>query len=122
MRDHLLTVVSDADLAYKLPGENPTLGELLVRLGAIQGVYTHSFETFSLDWTHHQLPPPAPITIAGLQAWFAAQDEAMKDAGPLYGRRAAHRPDRPRERLYRVAVRPARDLSRGGMGGLKLDA
>lgn len=23
MRDHLLTVVSDADLAYKLPGQNP---------------------------------------------------------------------------------------------------
>jgi hypothetical protein len=24
MRDHLLTVVSEADLAYKLPGQNPT--------------------------------------------------------------------------------------------------
>jgi uncharacterized damage-inducible protein DinB len=80
MRDHLLTVVSDADLAYKLPGENPTLGELLVQLGDIQGVYTHSFETSTLDWTHRQLPSPAPITIASLQAWFAAQDEAMKAA------------------------------------------
>jgi hypothetical protein len=25
MRDHLLTVVSDADLDFKLPGQNPTL-------------------------------------------------------------------------------------------------
>ena len=80
MRDHLLTVVSDADLAYKLPGQNPTLGELLVELGDVQGVYTHSFETFTLDWTHRQLPAPAPIAIAGLQAWFAAQDDAMKQA------------------------------------------
>ena len=50
MRDHLLTVVSDVDLAYQLPGQNPTLGELLVEMGDIQGVYTHSFETFTLDW------------------------------------------------------------------------
>jgi uncharacterized damage-inducible protein DinB len=80
MRDHLLTVVSDADLAYKPPGRNPTLGELLVELGDIQGVYTHSFETFTLDWTHRQLPPPDPITIDTLRAWFEAQDDAMKQA------------------------------------------
>ncbi len=80
MRDHLLTVVSDADLDYKLPGQNPALGELLVELGDIQGVYTHSFETFGLDWAHRQLPPPAPITIASLQSWFAEQDAAMKVA------------------------------------------
>lgn len=80
MRDHLLTVVSDADLAYKLPGQNPTLGELLVELGNIQGVYTHSFETFTLDWAHRRLPPPASLTIAGLQAWFTAHDDAMNSA------------------------------------------
>ncbi len=42
MRDHLLTVVSEADLAYRLPGKNPTLGQLLVEMGDIQGIYTHS--------------------------------------------------------------------------------
>jgi hypothetical protein len=80
MRDHLLTVVTDADLAYKLPGDNPTLGDLLVEMGNVQGIYTHSFETFTLDWSHRQLPPPEPITIATLRAWFAAQDDAMKAA------------------------------------------
>jgi hypothetical protein len=80
MRDHLLTVIADADLAYKLPGRNPTLGELLVEMGDVQGVYTNSFETFSLDWAHRELPPPAPITKASLTAWFAAQDEAMHRA------------------------------------------
>jgi hypothetical protein len=80
MRDHLLTLVSDADLAIKLPGWNPTLGELLVEMGDLQGVYTHSFETFELDWSHRQLPPPEPITIASLRAWFDAQDAAMKAA------------------------------------------
>lgn len=80
MRDHLLTLVSDADLAYRLPGWNPTLGEVLVELGELQGVYTHSFETFTLDWSHRSLPPPEPITVAGLRAWFDAQDSAMKAA------------------------------------------
>ena len=80
MRDHLLTVVSDADLAYKLPGWNPTLGELLVEMGNVQGVYTHSFETFALEWSHRHLPPPEPITIASLQAWFDAHDHAMERA------------------------------------------
>ena len=80
MRGHLLTVVSDADLAYKLPGRNPSLGEVLVEMGEIQGVYTHSFETFTLDWAHRKLPPPAPLTIASLKAWFEAQDEAMNSA------------------------------------------
>ena len=80
MRDHLLTVVSDADLAYQLPGQNPTLGALLVEMGDIEGVYTHSFETLTLDWAHRQLPPPAPMTIANLQAWFDSQDDAMNAA------------------------------------------
>lgn len=80
MRDHLLTVVSDADLAYELPGQNPTLGELLVEMGDIEGIYTHSFETFTLDWTHCQLPAAERITIANLQNWFRAQDDAMNSA------------------------------------------
>ena len=80
MRDQLLIVVSDADLAYKLPGQNPTLGDLLVELGELEGVYTHSFETLTLDWAHRQLPLPEPITVASLQAWFEAQDDAMNRA------------------------------------------
>jgi hypothetical protein len=49
-------------------------------MGDLQGVYTHSFETFTLDWAHRRLPPPPSITTAGLRAWFQAQDDAMKAA------------------------------------------
>lgn len=80
MRDHLLTLVTDADLDDGLPGANPTLGEVLVELGVIQGVYTHSFRTFNLDWSHRELPPPEPLTVEGLRTWFASQDEAMRAA------------------------------------------
>jgi hypothetical protein len=80
MRDHLLTLVSDDDLAYKLPGNNPTLGRLLVEMGDIQGVYTNSFDTLTLDWAHRHLAPPDPITVAGLRTWFEAHDDAMNRA------------------------------------------
>jgi hypothetical protein len=80
MRDHLLTIVSDSDLAYRLPGQNPTLGDLLVEMGEIEGVYTHSFDTFTVDWTYRWLAPPRSITIGSLQAWFAAHDEALNTA------------------------------------------
>ncbi|MEU4362238.1 hypothetical protein [Promicromonospora sp. NPDC023987] len=80
MRDQLLTVVSDDDLSYKLPGANPTLGRLLIDLGDNQGVYTHSFETLELDWAHRQLRPPSPATVVNLRAWFDEQDAAMKAA------------------------------------------
>ncbi len=80
MRDHVLTLVSDADLAHRLPGQNPTLGDLLVEMGDLQGAYTHSFETFTLDWSHRHLPAPAPITVASLQGWFKAHDDAMSAA------------------------------------------
>lgn len=80
MRDHLLTVLSDPDLAFELPGQNPTLGEVLIEMGDLEGVYTRSFETFSLDWSHRRLPPPSPVTISGLRDWFDAQDAAMDSA------------------------------------------
>jgi hypothetical protein len=80
MRDHVLELVSDADLGYRLPGWNPTLGALLIEMGDVQGVYTHSFETFTLDWAHRELAPPSPVTVAALRAWFEAQDAAMERA------------------------------------------
>jgi len=80
MRDHLLTLVSDTDLSHPMPGHNPPLGELLIEMGRLQGVYTHSFDTLTLDWTQRQLPAPEPVTVANLRSWFDTHDDAMKAA------------------------------------------
>lgn len=111
MRDHLLIVVSDAELAHILPGRNPTLGEQLVELGDTQGVYAHSLATFSLDWGHRQRPPPAPITVASLPAWFAAHDDAMNRAMSRFAEEELHvdRIDRGAASLRRPCAAP--DLS-----------
>ena len=80
MRDHVLSLLSDEDLSYTLPGRNPTLGDLLVELGDVEGVYTHSFETLSLDWSHRRVPHPPALSVAKLRDWFAAQDAALQAA------------------------------------------
>ncbi len=37
-------------------------------------------KTITLDWAHREISPPAPITTASLQLWFAAQDDALNSA------------------------------------------
>ncbi|MBA8794620.1 hypothetical protein FHX74_002239 [Friedmanniella endophytica] len=80
MRDHLLDLLTDAELSFALPGRNPTLAGLLVELGHLQGVYSHSFATFDLDWDHVEVEPPDRSTVAAFRTWFGVQDAAMKAA------------------------------------------
>jgi hypothetical protein len=66
LRDHLLGMISDQDLAYKLPGSNPTLGELCEEMGHTQQVYIHSFKTFKQDWGYRDAQLEAPYSVASL--------------------------------------------------------
>ena len=80
LRNQLLDLLSDQDLAYKLPGNNSTLGELCEEMGQIQQVYTQSFRTFSLDWAHREPGPKTPVTVASLRDWFGTLDAQLLDA------------------------------------------
>ena len=87
MRDHLLTLVTDADLAFELPGQNPTLGGLLIELGDIQGVYTHSFATLTLDWataSFHPRPDHDRQPASVVQGTGRRHEQR---AGPLHAKR-----------------------------------
>ncbi|MDJ0756733.1 MAG: DinB family protein [Ardenticatenaceae bacterium] len=80
LRDQLLDILFDQDLAYKLPGHNPTLGELCVEIGRIQQLYTHSFKTFKLDWTHQHTKPDSLNTVDSLRSWFASLNAELHAA------------------------------------------
>src|SRR4028119_2451430 len=80
LRDQLMEMISDQDLAYKLPGANPTLGELCEEMGYIQQAYIHSFKTFKLDWAYHDSKPDTANSVASLNAWYKHLDAELVEA------------------------------------------
>ncbi len=80
LRDQLMGLISDQDLTYKLPGSNPTLGELCEEMGHIQQVYIHSFKTFKQDWEYRDAQVETPNSVAGLTAWYKKLDAELVEA------------------------------------------
>ena len=80
LRDQLLDMITDQDLAYKLPGTNPTLGELCEEMGYTQQVYIQSFKAFKQDWGYRDSEVEAPTTVASLTAWYKQLDAELVEA------------------------------------------
>lgn len=78
VRYALLEALTDSDLAYKLPGDNPTLGELCREMGEVEHSYIESFKTFRLDWSYRATEPELATSVARLQAWYRALDEEFE--------------------------------------------
>ncbi|MEZ4767190.1 MAG: DinB family protein [Caldilineales bacterium] len=77
-RYELMAVLTDADLAYKLPGDNPTLGELCREIGEVEACYIESFKTFKLDWSDRTNEPGLATSVARLVAWYTALDQEFE--------------------------------------------
>jgi uncharacterized damage-inducible protein DinB len=77
IRGQLMAVLSDADLAYKLPGKNPTLGEVCVGIGQTQQIYIDSFQTFQINWTPKPVDPALYGSVERLNAWYAELDQIL---------------------------------------------
>jgi hypothetical protein len=80
LRDQLMDMITDQDLAYKLPGANPTLGELCEEMGHTQQVYIHSFQTFKQDWGFRSSQVEATNSVASLKAWYKKLDAELVEA------------------------------------------
>lgn len=68
MRRQVISGLTDADLAFTLPG-NPTLGEVLADLAGIEGNYADSFTSLKQDWATYQRPQPLSTTADYLAAF-----------------------------------------------------
>jgi uncharacterized damage-inducible protein DinB len=77
LRYDLLNMISDSDLAYKLPGDNPTLGELCREIGDTQHSYIESFKSLKMDWLSHHEAGQAN-TVERLRAWYESLDEEFE--------------------------------------------
>jgi hypothetical protein len=51
LRDQLMAILSDDDLAYQPGGATPALGALCRNIGETEIAYTQSFRTFELAFT-----------------------------------------------------------------------
>ena len=78
LRYDLLRVLTDGDLAYKLPGDNPTLGELCREMGEVEYDYIQSFKTFKHEWSYRAPEPEVAGSVAGLEAWYRALDDEFE--------------------------------------------
>lgn len=80
MRNGLLDILSDADLAFNPGGQNMTLGALCRELGEIEHSYNQSLKTFKQDWSYRNTEVGLDSSIARLKAWYQMLDEEMKAA------------------------------------------
>jgi hypothetical protein len=78
VRYDLLRTLTDGDLAYKLPGDNPTLGELCREFGEVEYSYIQSFKTFKLDWSYRATEPELATSVARLEAWYRTLDNEFE--------------------------------------------
>ena len=73
MRDQILAVLTDADLAFKITG-NPTLGEVIVNNGEVERSYVDSIKNFKQDWSYRNTEVGLSTSLERLKAWFKALD------------------------------------------------
>lgn len=73
LRAELLSVLTDADLSFTLPG-NPTLGELLREDAETERLYADAFKTFKLKFEYGFSDPALATSIEKLRAYFQAVD------------------------------------------------
>lgn len=80
LRRQLVSVLSDDDLAYKLPGNNLTLADLLLEMGEVQQSYIDSFKTFKQDFDYRHADKAVMSSVAALGAWYDRLDAELTAA------------------------------------------
>lgn len=78
LRYDLMETLTDNDLVYQLPGDNPTLGELCREMGEIEHAYIQSFKTFKHDWSYRNDAPELATNVARLTAWYRTLDDEFE--------------------------------------------
>ncbi len=80
LRDKLLDMLSDEDLAYTPGGHNPTLGELCREMGEVQQAYAQSFYTFAVDFSWRSHDDRYLTSVTALKEWYAQLDADLEAA------------------------------------------
>jgi hypothetical protein len=80
VRELLTDLMTDDDLAYKLPGDNPGLGVLCREIGQLQQSYIESFKTFKQSFDYPAADPAIETSVTKLKAWYQQLDKELHAA------------------------------------------
>jgi hypothetical protein len=80
LRDQLMDIISDDDLAVRLGGETATLGALCGEIGEIEQSYVESLRTFQQDFAYRNADRGLEDSVAAIKAWFAQLDRDLMAA------------------------------------------
>ncbi|RXT28776.1 hypothetical protein B5P46_08420 [Rhizobium leguminosarum] len=78
LRYDLLDMISDADLEFRLPGNNPSLGRLCCEIGEVEHAYIDSFETMRIDWSWRHPDPIMASSVDRLRSWYLNMDSQFE--------------------------------------------
>jgi len=74
LRDQVMAVLSEADLARDLGGGTQTLGALCREIGEVEHAYIDSFRTFRRDFSYRHPDPAIERDRDALIVWFHRLD------------------------------------------------
>jgi hypothetical protein len=80
LRNQLMDILTDQDLAYSPGGENLTLGALCREMGEVQQAYISSFQTFEQDFGYRVDDPDLECSVERLRVWFQTLDRELRAA------------------------------------------
>lgn len=80
LRDELVAILTDDDLAFRVGGESATLGALCREIGEIEHTYVESFRTFRQDFDYQNPDVRLEKSVAALASWYAELDRDLADA------------------------------------------
>ena len=75
-RTGMVEQLTDADLAYALPG-NVTLGELCREMGETEHGYVSAFSRFEHEWGYRHPDPLVATSVGALRAWYEQLDAEL---------------------------------------------
>lgn len=80
LRDQLMELLTDGDLAFRLRGSTVSLGALCREIGEIEHSYVESFKTFVQDFGYRNRDPRVGKSVVALTAWYAELDRDLMAA------------------------------------------
>jgi hypothetical protein len=80
LRDELMAVLTNDDLAFRPGVATGTLGELCREIGDIEHSYVEAFRTFRQDFGWRSDDPAVERDVAALRDWYAELDRELRAA------------------------------------------